>query len=472
MTAQLTDARWRDLIQRHLDGIASHQEVKTLSSQLESCSETRLLYLRMQHIHASLLTDDFDEQPIGSTEQRVLELISQLEQTKVTLQTRRQLLTVTSIAAAIFLMVSIWFILSNRSADIIEVTKIQGSVRWTGDGGNVIEDLRAGQRLTGGTLETTSVDSLALLTFHDGTTVSTAGNSAVTVAGNGQKKLHLRSGVLSADVQRQPKKQPMLVLTPTARLEVIGTRFDIVANADGAKLSVREGLVRAVRTSDGQSVSVPAGHSTIATTDVENELRSRSHNEAIHAWTANLVQDHKPGEGEYVSAMLALRLRIRDALTNGKLTRQQIPSVYGPQLAAATEADGELKAQPKQIKQGKFGNLIHIASLYVNRNQPKSIVLTEKSIFRVQGTVAVKSEIHIGIGAFGTTRAGAGRFLTSHTVVGDFDLKIPVAQLQAFRGRGSYGSPVGMELFSWFCFTSNPKSELSISAVTLTPALD
>ena len=304
-----------ELIQRHLDGIASDEEVKKLSEKLESCSETRSLYLKLQQIHAILLNGEFEEPLTNDSEHRVLELTSNLERSNRILRKRRFLFTLGSIAAAVLVIVGSWCLWSSRAERIVEITSIQGAVQWTGDGGNVIEELEEGQALTGGTIETRSVNSVVELRFRDGSTVSTSGGSVLTIADDGQKKLYLRSGVLSADVEKQPAERPMIVITPTARLEILGTRFDVMANPERSKVSVRQGLVRAVRLSDGKSVKVAGGHSAIASTDVQSEFLSRRSDQAVHAWKANLEQDRKQGEGEFVSAMVALRIEIREALT-------------------------------------------------------------------------------------------------------------------------------------------------------------
>lgn len=469
---RITSEKWQALIQRHLDGIASEDEVKELSAKLESCSETRSLYLKLQQIHAVLLNGEFDELSTDVSENRVLELISNLERSSHALRKRRLLFTLGSIVAAVLVILGTWALWTGRTESIVEITSIQGDVQWTGDGGNVIEELKEGQVLTGGTIETRSINSAVELRFRDGTNVSTSGGSVLTIADEGQKKLYLRLGILSADVKKQPAKRPMVVVTPTARLEILGTRFDVMANPERSKVSVRHGSVRAVRSSDGKSIDVAGGHSAIASSDVQHEFLSRRSDQAVHVWKANLDQDRKQGEGEFVSAMFALRMEIREALGAGKVTREQIRDVYGDRLAEATDADGVLKAQPKQIRQSKFGNVIQIATLYVNRDKPSPVVLTEQSVFRVRGNVAKVSEsteIHIGIGAFGTTRASAGRFLASRNVVGEFDVEIPVAHLRPFRSRGGELSPIGMEVFAWFCLTSDVNAELEISAVELKP---
>lgn len=57
----MTDHDWESVIGRHLDGVATSDEVAGLSEQLESDADTRMLYLRMAGIHAALAADDLDE---------------------------------------------------------------------------------------------------------------------------------------------------------------------------------------------------------------------------------------------------------------------------------------------------------------------------------------------------------------------------------------------------------------------------
>lgn len=465
-----TSEHWHELIQLHLDGIASDEEVRELSENLESCSETRLLYLKLQQIHAILLNTEVDKPSKDASENRVFELISNLERSSQILRKRRFFFTLGSIAAAVLVIFGSWSTWIGRAETIVVITSIEGDVQWTSDGGNVIEDLEEGQALTGGTIETRSINSAVELRFQDGTIVSTSGDSLLTIFDDGQKKLHLRLGVLSADVEEQPSKHPMVVVTPTARLEILGTRFNVIANPERARFSVRHGLVRAIRLSDGKSIDVAGGHSAIASSDVQHQFLSRRSDQAVDAWKANLEQDRKLGEGEFVSAMFALRMEIRHALGTGKVTREQIRDVYGDRLAEAANTDGFLKAQPKQIRQSKFGNVIQIATLYVNRDKPNPVVLNDRSLFRVQGKVSAATEIHVGIGAFGTTHASAGRFLASRNVAGEFDVEIPVDQFRPFRTRSRKLSATGMEVFACFCLTSDVNAELEISAVELKPA--
>ena len=458
---------WQTLIQHHLDGIASDEEIERLSEKLESCSETRMLYLKLQQIHEILLLGEHDETSPNSSEDRVIDLITNLERFNQVLRRKRTLLTISSIAATIFLLLGGWGIWSQRPEHILEITAIHGSVQWTGDGGKVIEVLTDGQVLTGGTLETRSLESYAELRFRDGSQLFLAQGTVLTISDDGQKKLYLRAGVLSADVKKQPAESPMVIVTSSARFEILGTRLDVMVNPDRSKISVREGLVRAIRLADGKSVDIVSGNSVIASTESNNDFSSRRSDQTVHVWKADLERDHKSGEGQFVSAMLSLRTEIRGALQNRQLSRGQISEVYGARLAEIAEKDGILRAEPKRVVGSPFGNVIQIATLYVNHDKPNPVVLQQGSMFRVRGEVETASELRFGVGAFGTTRASAGRFFASREVSGSFDVKIPVSQMQRLRGRGNGLTAIGMEIFTCFCFTSDQNAQLEISSVEL-----
>jgi len=150
-----------------------------------------------------------------------------------------------------------------------------------------------------------------------------------------------------------------------------------------------------------------------------------------------------------------------------EITRAEIRAVYGDRLAESREDDGMLNTQPKQVGRSEFGNVIHVTSLYVNRNKPNPVVLNDQSVFRVQGRVDKATEIHVGIGAFGTTQARAESFMTSQEVDGEFDLQIPASQFRIRRTRAGGSSPVGVEVFVWFCLTSGAGAQLENSNVEL-----
>ena len=83
---------WESVIGRHLDGIASAEEIAALSEKLESDADTRLLYLRLAGIHAKLATGALPEPTGGETEDQLRDLVVQLESSVKHRQGQRKIL--------------------------------------------------------------------------------------------------------------------------------------------------------------------------------------------------------------------------------------------------------------------------------------------------------------------------------------------------------------------------------------------
>lgn len=160
------------------------------------------------------------------------------------------------------------------SSKIAKIAEMAGVVVWTGDGGSISKNLKAGSELTGGTIEGASPNSWVKLEFKDGSTVTVFGNSRLTFSDFGQKVLHLREGKLTSNVEPQPSDKPMLVHTRTALMEVLGTEFNVESEVDTTSLNVTEGKVRLKHLVDGTSIDVPANNRVIAASGskLETEL--------------------------------------------------------------------------------------------------------------------------------------------------------------------------------------------------------
>ena len=146
------------------------------------------------------------------------------------------------------------------------VTGLDGPIRWTGDGGQVIDAL--GCRKPDSRRERSRRsprDSWAEIEFLDGTKVAASGRSAITLSDHdGRKTLHLREGNLSIDAVPQPASSPLRLITPSAEAEVLGTQFNVIADSFSTRLTVNEGLVRVKRLADGRVQEVPANHVVVA----------------------------------------------------------------------------------------------------------------------------------------------------------------------------------------------------------------
>jgi ferric-dicitrate binding protein FerR (iron transport regulator) len=122
-----------------------------------------------------------------------------------------------------------------------------------------------GEIRTGDTIRTVGDASVAVIAYADGTRLTLVGDTTATCGNSPAKSIVVHHGTLAASVARQPRETPMVLATPSARVEVVGTRFLIKAAAQRTNLSVTEGLVRLVRLRDGQAVDVSGGERAVVT---------------------------------------------------------------------------------------------------------------------------------------------------------------------------------------------------------------
>lgn len=141
------------------------------------------------------------------------------------------------------------------TGQIVEIASLGGAASWS-NGGMVVSDLAVGNLLSAGTVSLEGESAFMTLRFADGTAVTLAGQSTLEFDARWQKTLVLRHGTLSVDARPQPVGRPMLVRTPTAEVEVMGTVFSLSADSQVTHLGVDEGSVRFLRLADRQSVEV------------------------------------------------------------------------------------------------------------------------------------------------------------------------------------------------------------------------
>lgn len=83
------------------------------------------------------------------------------------------------------------------------------------------------------------------------------------------KSLHLQSGRLTVNAQKQPTDARLTIVTPSAIAEVLGTIFIIKATETHTELIVNEGIVDLIRTSAPEGIKVEAGHVAHVTPELE-----------------------------------------------------------------------------------------------------------------------------------------------------------------------------------------------------------
>ncbi|NNE91357.1 MAG: FecR domain-containing protein, partial [Verrucomicrobiales bacterium] len=148
-------------------------------------------------------------------------------------------------------------------------------------------------------LEALTPDSWAELEFSDGTSLSLAGQSAVTVSViEGQKVIRVREGQLSIDAAKQPAGRPLRVITPSAEAEVLGTQFNVKADEFSARFVVNEGLVRVTRLADGQVEEVAADQVVVAALERNTEFSAAPRRAFVETWKSQLPRDQLQGRWE------------------------------------------------------------------------------------------------------------------------------------------------------------------------------
>ena len=432
---------WESIIAKHLDGVATIDEVADLSAAIEADESVRLLYLRMARVHAALATS-----PTGAG--RVVSLAEEQPFWR----------TGWMKAAALFVVGFAVFTMLWSGGDSLAVIKdVNGAVRWTRIDGKTRYFDSAGASVSAGTIESMTPDSSATLTFTDGSTVTVSGQSNLMISNDDGKLLSLRKGVLFASVVPQAPSQPMRLNTTTAELTVLGTRFELIANQAQTKLSVNEGRVGLQRVSDDTSVEVQAGYQTEALFTTEAPLQVTAIPNPARTWTADL--EHDVDHGRWVPVESLLRIELGLDIEAGLVQEKNAREVYAERLSNVPDGSGAIFAEPVRNQR----ETLYFSSLSAKRNALRPILLSEEARFRIQGKVSLPSEIVIGVAATNPERLTPGRFSAERKVEGDFDIEIAVHELHTATQRA-----VGLELLSWFCFTSQREAKLAITEVELT----
>ncbi|MGF1579824.1 MAG: FecR domain-containing protein [Gemmataceae bacterium] len=472
----MAEKDWATIIQCHLDGIASSEEVASLSEHLESDAELRKLYLKMARIHATLASEYFEESILEKVTERNIrpeESVGFSGRSKSPgVRSRLTWVVFAGMATAMAaLVVGGIYLLKDRKPkskpEIMKVTELEGNVRWTGDNGEVCLDIVSGEYLTGGSLELLSPDSSVVLQFGDGSTVAIAGEADLTISQLSQRELHLWRGNLSAHVQAQPEDKPMLVHTPAAELEVLGTQFDVMSDYSTTKVIVSEGRVRVKRVTDGSVLEVPAANQTVVSIEAEEKLVAVRVKKPTHSWHPNLKKDHN--YGTWVSASYALRIRLGELVRSGKISQEQAVDRF---LAANfSEDEGSLYGQPMRMGTPRPGHnpmIAYLISLAVSEREPCSVVLAKGNTFRIQGKLERPAVVVFGLSTLDTKNGKGTRHVTRRSLpAGVFDIQLPVEEFQGRRDRNQGPSPLGRKVLKWWCFTENREAKLSIMDVDL-----
>ena len=126
----------------------------------------------------------------------------------------------------------------------------------------------------GASIHVVGLASLAVLRLDDGTEISLAGETRIDFHRQGdQTSLTLHEGHLSANVTHQATERPLLIHTPGAEMQILGTRFAVSADDETSELGVRHGRVLLKRLTDGETVDVFTGQYAVVSQRAALEAR-------------------------------------------------------------------------------------------------------------------------------------------------------------------------------------------------------
>jgi len=180
-------------------------------------------------------------------------------------------------AVGLLVLVGGWLALFRPAAyspavPIAHVVATDGAADWSGLGSVSSSPVVMGQHLAAGCVRLEGETALTRLRFDDGTEIEVARDAVVEFEDDGQKRIVLRKGTMSVDARPQPPGRPMLVRTPTAEVEVVGTEFSLSVDAAATHVGVTEGQVRFKRMADGSGVDVPANSVSMASLAASSPL--------------------------------------------------------------------------------------------------------------------------------------------------------------------------------------------------------
>jgi len=327
------------------------------------------------------------------------------------------------------------------------ITELNGSLQWTGSSGRVDGDLTVGDVLQGGTLDSLSANSWATLEFDDGSRVTISGKSSLAVSAQLRKELHLWDGALSADIAPQSDGRPMLIHTPTADLEVLGTQLNVDVGASSTLLNVNEGRVRLTRLVDGQVVEVPAAHQLVASVDGNESLEPAPRPNVTGKWASRFIDDTSV--------------------------------VFGKWLPASLWLPGRLRATPLPHRPcGKKKTVVlHLAVVSVSRDESTAVILRRGSTIRVRGRMDAIVDTKIGFTTHWPRGGFAGKFeivvpaTEIELVDGEFELVLELGDFNSLSKKFD-SSLTGMELRQVWAVTVDEPVGLELVQVELLPPQD
>ena len=350
------------------------------------------------------------------------------------------------------------------SSAFARITGMDGLIEWSAQDGSIINDLSIGDPLGEGIIEGLNSNSWVEIELNDGSEAVISGISKLKFSQDqGSKVLRLSQGYLSVNVTPQPEGKPMLVFSPGARAEVLGTQFNVVASPESTRYTVNEGLVRVKRINDGSVQEVSANHYVVAGLDSEEEFKSVLLQDYSEEWKSEFPRDVRRGHLYQSEKITGINPAVK-LLTKYSSSAQRVLAPY------------RLRTKPCiWFEKGRKPELHFSVNIGVSATSSLPVRINEEAKFKIRGRIDTNmfgvDDSNFFIVGFTANRAHggfAGKYITKEKVDlnpkdnnDQFEIEIPISEFWKVE-KGEIkdslvrGSSAGLELLDlWFVTYQN-----------------
>lgn len=424
--------RLDELLARLVDETIDSAEMTELESLLEGNPGAQDRYLHYLGLHEDLHTRSGQSDSVAH--QGVLERCS----TGLAFRPNRVgWKTVAGLAASVALAGVMFFLLRSDS-NFATIVDYGGPVSWTGQGQDSEATMTVGLEIGDGILETAGGDSWVELKFADGTDAQLSGIGTLEIEKrDNQKRLRLSGGSLSVNAEPQLPGKPLVVATPSAEAEVLGTQFNILASAFSTNLEVNEGLVRVKRLADGRVEEVKPDHEIVVALETNTDFSAHKRVDSVSQWQSQLPRDIMQGQ-----VTTAGNARASTHLWRGD------------------RAIGEKLKQPV---------LLHSIVLDPSASSLPRVKIQPGQRIVVKGRTREAGRVHIGFATNHWEGGLAGKFASYHPVLAsEFEIELSLAEMPRTKPRFAT-LPNGQEMIYLWVQSVHKDIGLEVESVQLLP---
>lgn len=421
---------------RYLERDLSEEERFKLERELQSSPELRMELRRLAE-HAVVIADEARAE--GARQEA-----ASTRNGEVGVKRPMAWVMPLSLASGILVLIALLGVMRFRVVvePIVEVIEYSGAVIWVGADGRMTALEDQGRSLPAGTLETLSENSSVKIVFRDGSEIMLSSVGRITFSEEEEgKAIYLGSGVLIAEIAKQPDGRPFRIDTGIATLEVLGTRFEVESTIEATHLAVVDGTVKLTRVIDGASVEVEAAQEAVATLNRKETLQSVEAPRPVFSWSSDFLTDSETVAGKWLP----------EAEAEGKGARLQARPVFLP-----SSSNGPVT--------------IYRVGTRVRRAKQAPLELKSESVVRVEGYLQAEASLEVMLAIFDRENEGSGNYFrrTPLLPAGPFAVELSAGDFRKWLASGNITLSERPRLRELIVYTIDTDAGLEVEALSVT----